>query len=219
MVARSQRHWSEVMHAHLDAPSDTARNPSLARDPLPQAREPSRDRDRVRLLMAVSEAIASNHELTALFRDLAKRLPAVVRFEVIALFVHDPDKGVMRVDMLGTADADRVPPGMEIPIDGTFSGLVFTTQQPIVVRSTELETRFPGTTSLLQEIGVDSFCVLPLTTIVRRLGAIGFGSLTIDAFGDEELKFLTLVAKQVGVAVDNVLHDETNRRTQEELRQ
>jgi formate hydrogenlyase transcriptional activator len=207
------------MHAHLDIPSDTVRDSSLVADPLPPAREPSRDRDQLRLLMAVSEAIASNHELTALFRDLATRLPAVVPFEVIALFLHDPARNVMRVHMLGTADADRVPPGMEIPLDNSFSGLVFTSQQPLVVRSTELEERFPGTTSLLQEIGVESFCVLPLTTIVRRLGAIGFGSLTLDAFGEAELEFLTLVAKQVGVAVDNVLHDETNRRTQVELGQ
>src|SRR5262245_28725453 len=207
------------MHASLDIPSNPVRDMSVVANPASHAREPSRDQDRLRLLMAVSEAIASNHELTALFRDLAKRLPAVVPFEVIALFLYDADKHVLRIHMLGTADADRVPPGMEIPIDDSFSGLVFTSQQPIVVRSTELEERFPGTTSLLREIGVESFCVLPLTTIVRRLGAIGFGSLTLDAFGDAELEFLTLVAKQGGVAVVNVLHDETNRRTQEELRQ
>ena len=91
--------------------------------------------DQLRLLFEVSEAVASHRDLTALFRDLARRLPAVVPFEVIALFLHDPEKNVMRVHMLGTADADRIPPGLEVPVDGSFSGTVFTTQQPVVVRS------------------------------------------------------------------------------------
>ena len=207
------------MHANLHVPPDKTSEMSLGGTPPPDPLQPSRDRDQLRLLMEVSEAVASNHELTALLRDLARRLPAVVPFEVIALFLHDPGKDVMRVTMLGTAEADRIPPGLEIPVDDSFSGLVFTSQQAVVVRTTELETRFPGSTSLLREIGVESFCVLPLTTSVRRLGAIGFGSLSIDAFSEAELGFLALVAKQVGVAVDNVLHHETNRKTQVELSQ
>ena len=74
--------------------------------------------DQLRFLAEVSEAIASHSNLTALFRDLARRLPPLLPFEVIALFLHDPDKQVMRVDMLGTADADRIPPGLELPVDG-----------------------------------------------------------------------------------------------------
>ena len=53
--------------------------------------ELSRNREQLRLLFEVSEAIASHGDLTALFRDLARRLPAVVPFEVIALFLHDPE--------------------------------------------------------------------------------------------------------------------------------
>ena len=62
---------------------------------------PSRSSEQLRLLIEVSEAIASHGDLTALFRDLARRLPAIVPFEVIALFLHDPVKNVMRVHMIG----------------------------------------------------------------------------------------------------------------------
>ena len=90
----------------------------------------ARNTDQLRLLMQVSEAIATHRDLKALLRDLAKRLPSIVPFEFIALFIHDPEKHVMRVDMLGTADADSIPPGLEVPVGESFSGLVFTTQQP-----------------------------------------------------------------------------------------
>src|SRR4029434_8103879 len=162
--------------------------------------------NQLRLLIEVSEAIATHRDLTTLFRDLARRLPPVVPFELIALFLHDPAKNVMRVDMLGTADADSIPPGLEVAIGESFSGLVFTTQQPVVVRSLEEASRFSKTVSLMQKTGAESFCMLPLTTTVRKLGAMAFGSLRPRAFDGSELDFLRLVVTQVAVAVDNVLH-------------
>ena len=89
----------------------------------------TRNSDQLRLLIEVSEAVATHRDLTALFRDLAKRLPAIVRFEFIALFLHDPEKNVMRVDTLGTSDADSIPPGLELPVDtdayNSVGGFVF----------------------------------------------------------------------------------------------
>jgi formate hydrogenlyase transcriptional activator len=181
--------------------------------------EALRSRDQLRLLLEVCEAVASHGDLTDLFRDLARRLPTIVPFEVIALFLHDAAKNVMRLHMLGTADADRIPPGMEFDIEQSYSGEVFRTQKPVVVRNPEEATRFPHSSGIIRQIGVDSFCILPLTTIVRPLGAIAFGSRRPFAFGDEELDFLGLVARQVAVAVDNVLHDESDRAAQAALSQ
>ena len=201
-------HPLQEIHGKMSVPSHVLDQPDL-----------SRSTDQLRLLFEVSEAVAAHRDLTALFRDLARRLPAVVPFEVIALFLHDPEKDVMRVHMLGTAEADRIPPGLEVPVAESFSGTVFTTQEPVVVRSPEDASRFPQSQSLVRQIGVQSFCMLPLTTIVRRLGAIGFGSLRPCAFGDSELEFLAQVARQVAVAVDNVLHDESNKSAKLELGQ
>ena len=72
--------------------------------------ESLRSRDQLRLLAEVAQAIASHSDLTDLFRDLARRLPGIVPFEVIALFLHDPEKNVLRVHMIGTADADSSTP-------------------------------------------------------------------------------------------------------------
>ena len=176
----------------------------------------ARDSDQLRLLIEVSEAVATHRDLTALFRDLARRLPSIVRFEFIALFLHDPEKNVMRVNSLGTSDAESIPPGLELPLDQSYSGLVFTTQQPVIVNSLA-ETQFPLAASLSTAVGAESFCVVPLTTTVRRIGAMGFGSSSPRAFDESEVEYLTLVANQVAVAVDNVLHAERARAVQEQL--
>jgi formate hydrogenlyase transcriptional activator len=173
---------------------------------------------RTTLHREVSEAIATHRDLRALFRDLARRLPAIVSFEFIALFLHDSERNLMRVHMLGTAEADSIPPGMEIPLDEGFSGIVFTTQQPVIIGGPKEAERFPRTVALMGETGVASFCMLPLTTIVRRLGTIGFGSSRQDAFTRRDVEFLQQVAAQIAVAVDNVLHDESATRAEQELR-
>jgi formate hydrogenlyase transcriptional activator len=185
--------------------------------PTAQARHSNRNSEQLRLLIEVAEAIATHRDLTVLLRDLAKRLPAIVPFEFIALFLHDPEKNVMRVDMLGTADADSIPPGLEVPVAESFSGLVFTTQRPFIVRHREEASRFPISMSLMQQTGAESFCMLPLTTTVRPLGAMAFGSTTARAFDESELEFLQMVVKQVAVAVDNVLHEESARVVQTQL--
>ncbi|MGH7206279.1 MAG: sigma 54-interacting transcriptional regulator [Nitrospiraceae bacterium] len=190
---------------------------AVAVDNVLHHQELTRDRDRLRLLLEVSESIASHRDLTALFRDLAKRLPSVVQFEFIALILHDPVRNVMKTHTLGTAEGESIPPGFELPIEESAGGWVLSTQQPLVVPCRDKETRFPKVTALLREIGVQSYCLLPLTSAVRRLGAIGFGSSTPCAFGGAELDFLQQVATQVAVAVDNVLHDESAQSAQQQL--
>ena len=181
------------------------------------AESPARSGDQLRLLIGVSEAIATHRDLTTLFRDLARQLPSIVPFELIALFLHDPERNVMRVHMLGGADGDRIPPGLEVPVDGSFSGQVFTTQRRVSVHSRQEAARYPSTATLVDQIGVESFCMLPLTTTLRPLGAMGFGSSRAVAFDEAELEFLELVVRQVAVAVDNVLHDESVRAAQQML--
>ncbi|MGH7255749.1 MAG: sigma 54-interacting transcriptional regulator, partial [Nitrospirales bacterium] len=150
-------------------------------------------------------------------RDLAKRLPSVVQFEFIALILHDPERNVMKTHTLGTSEGESIPPGFELPIEESAGGWVFANQRPLAVPCLAQETRFPKVQALIEKIGVQSYCLLPLTTAVRRLGAMGFGSRSPCAFGESELGFLQQVATQVAVAVDNVLHDESAQSAQRQL--
>ena len=143
-------------------------------------------------LLKVSEAIAAHRELPSLFRDLAQRLPAVAPFDFIGLVLHDPVKNMMKVHVLETA---AVQPhtarldGLELPIEESSTGWVWAHQQPLIIPSLAEETRFSMGITALRGIGVQSVCLLPLTTAMRRLGAIGFGSLKPCAFNDGDEAF------------------------------
>jgi formate hydrogenlyase transcriptional activator len=174
-------------------------------------------RQQYRALLEVAEAISVHRRLDDLFRDLAQRLPRVVPFDYINLVLYDPTANVMRLSLLVAPEPHTIPPGLELPVEGSPGGLVWKTQQPLVVEDLELDDRFPRLTSLLRENGVHSFCSLPVTTALRRLGAMGFGTKEQRGYDDSELRFMQEVAKQVAVAVDNVLHEESAQAAQEQL--
>lgn len=176
-------------------------------------------REQYRTLLEVAEAIAAHRDLGDLFHDLAQRLPRIVPFDYINLVLHDPTRNVMRLHLLSVPEPGRIRAGLELPVDDSPGGLVWQTQQPLVVEDVAQEGRFRTLTPLLLEEGVNSFCAVPLTTAFRRLGAMGFGSRRQRTYEDAEVRFMQQVAKQVAVAVDNVLHDESALAAQRQLEQ
>jgi len=169
------------------------------------------------LLLEVSEAIASHRDLNALFHDLAQRIPRIVPFDYINLVLHDPSRNVMRLQLLVVPQETTIKAGEEFPVDESPGGLVWKTQEPLIVNDIALEHRFPTLVARLRENGVQSFCVVPVTTALGRLGAMGFGSVQKRVYRQDEITFMQEVAKQIAVAVDNVLHEESARAAQQAL--
>lgn len=174
-------------------------------------------RERYRGLLEVAEAIAVHRDLNDLFNDLAQRLPQVVHFDYINLVLYDAARHVMRLHLLVVPEPTSIHPGIEFPVDSSPGGVVWSSQQSLIVEDAALESRFPQLTPLLLENGVQSYCCVPLTTALRPLGAMGFGSTQRRVYQEEEVHFMEQVAKQVAVAVDNVLHDEIAQAAQRQL--
>ena len=106
-----------------------------------------------------------------------------------------------------------------IPPEADPAGVAWLTQQPIFVPDVERETRFPEIVELVRSDGTRSFCVFPLTSPVRRLGALGFKSRETDAFHDVDPEFLQQLTDEVALAVDNALHQESAEKAERRLRQ
>src|SRR3989454_944157 len=174
-------------------------------------------RRQLEALLEVSEAIAQQRDLPALFHDLAGRLHSVVDFDFLTLVLYDPAKNVMRLHVLETRVPSDKPIGSESPVEGNPSGWVWQTQQPFVVTDTQEETRFPEFLHRFREHNVRSLAILPLTTAQHRLGAMGFGRLVPQRITDTELQFMERVASQVAVAVDNALNFATSQAYQSQL--
>jgi len=170
-------------------------------------------------LLEVSEAIAAHRDLGDLFHDLAVRLHRVVHFDYLNLVLHDSSRQVMRLHILETGQPTGVRPGLEFPVAETPAGWVWETQQPFVVADIDQENRYPRLMQTLRKEGVKSFCLLPLTSAHRRLGALGFGRGSVHPYSGAEVEFMQQVARQVAVAVDNALNYQQAQAYQQQLAQ
>jgi formate hydrogenlyase transcriptional activator len=162
--------------------------------------------DQYRALLQVSESIAVNRHLPDLIRDLSVRLQEAVQFDYISLLLHDPQRNVLRIQVLETPIQIPIAAGFEMGVDESPAGEAWKTQEPFIAPDVERDHRYRPLFKILKDLDIKSYCSLPLTSPVRRLGALSFCSLHRDAYPRDDVDFLQLVARQVAVAVDNALH-------------
>ena len=167
-------------------------------------------------LLEISEAIASHRELDQLFRDLAPRLHRVVEFDFANLILHEPARKMMKSHVLETPDPAYACPAAECPMESP-GGWVWETQKSWVVSHLSADARFPDLGRWLHERGIQSLCVVPVTTALRKLGALAFGSRVAAAYSEIDVIFLQQVARQVAVALDNALNFEQVQSVQQQL--
>src|SRR5215813_316535 len=167
-----------------------------------------------RTLLEVAEAIASNRELSALFKDLGGLLRRVVRFDHLWLNLRDGAGDTLNLYVIEPTD----PGGATAPLPVQDLAMwVWQNQRPVVTSITSQAEHWPDYYQWAQRLGMNSLCVLPLTIAGRRLGSLGFGIKQPGAYDSREFDFLRLVANQVAVAVDNALKYEDALAAQQRL--
>src|SRR5262245_4064797 len=172
---------------------------------------------RFQALLEVSDMIAGMRDLQELFRLLAPALRKAVEFDYVAVFLHDADKNLMNLHLVERF-FDRPPPLISMPPERTPAGRCFLTQQQLIIEDVETESRFDAEViGMMRDYGTKSVCYQPLTSPVRRLGVLSFGSLQPRKFSESEMPLMLRVANQVAVALDNALHFEEAQRHQNDL--
>jgi formate hydrogenlyase transcriptional activator len=165
-------------------------------------------------LIRLADSIRAQHETEALFRVLVDELSAVIPFDAIAQF----DEASKKVDWHICESCRQLDPRPSgIQIEGTLAWWVSENQQAAVIADVWQETRFSSTVEQLKKSGLQSACALPLRTAHRRLGSLVIASRRLDAYSEEEVRFLSLVADQIALAMDDAINFEASRRAQERL--
>lgn len=164
-------------------------------------------------LCEVSRTIASHRNMTELLRNLVPPLRRVVDFDFLALLLYDTAYKVMQVKALEKVrdSAVGLPPGTEFPAEGWLAGWARENQRPEVFNDNHPGARFDGTMQIAREYGIKSLSLLPLVTANRQVGALCLGSGQPRAYDSAELEFLSTLAGQAALAVDNTLKDEEVR--------
>jgi len=173
--------------------------------------------ERYEALIRVSQAIGAFRAPKDLFRAMATELRRVVQFDGIVVAQYDEASNEILWNACEVCHQQGPVSPPDIPADESITKWVFLRQEPLVIPSLDRELRFPQMMAFLQEKGFQSICVLPLTTVHRRIGSIAVASKRTDAYCTEEVRFLSLVADQAALAIDDALNFEASQVAQTKL--
>lgn len=119
----------------------------------------------------MSRAINVYRNPRELFRVLANELRQVVDFDFVALFLYDEVANKIKNAFLETLGKSGFVIPSDFPAEETITWWVYHHQEPVLIASRDQEHRFPGMMELYKRSGVESACILPLTTAYRRWSA------------------------------------------------
>jgi formate hydrogenlyase transcriptional activator len=162
----------------------------------------ARERDRLQLLLEVTNNVMANLELRDVLRAVSATLRRIMHCEVAGVLLPEAGRHQLRVYALDFPDSQGfIQEESLVPIEGSLPGKAFQTGKPVVVDRSdpaEVSCRIAGE-------GLQSHCLLPLISRNGILGVLGLGKRRESAFSQDDVEFLLQVANQVAIAVENAL--------------
>src|ERR1700722_16785771 len=176
------------------------------------------ERDRLRLVLEITNSISSRLDLRRLVEVLSSSLLGVTRCDFCALLLPDADSGELRATVLYNPDARGfLCDGAIVPIHGSICGKAFRTGKTEHFNHFE-EVRHdpesfgnPVGQQFYQRVmaeGLVSGCDLPLIGRSGVVGVLAALKRSERAFDQSDVGFLEQVARQVAIAVENALQYE-----------
>jgi formate hydrogenlyase transcriptional activator len=168
------------------------------------------ERDRLRVLSEISEALVSKLPMDELLSAISGQLSRVVAHDFAAISLFDKSTGEIR--RLGL----HAPGGMMVTIDeaavraeGLPSGEALATGKPVVITSRPRTAadfeRFPSPIYRKYGSRWGSSCSIPLIGVNGALGSLDILRTDEVAFTEDEVDLLVQVGRQVAIAVANSL--------------
>lgn len=174
-----------------------------------QAEEEARRRfERERLMLEINNAVVTHLSLRDLLKAISLSLRRIIPHDASLLTLHEPGGSQLRLHALDLHMFGTVPfeEGVLISLLDTPEGHAIASRQPVLVGPIVDLTRFSSPwVKHAVENGVKSGCAVPLITHNRTVGALSVVSAHENAFTEADAVLLSQCAKQIAIAVENVL--------------
>jgi formate hydrogenlyase transcriptional activator len=162
--------------------------------------------DRLKLILDMTNQVVSNLELSELLHAISASVRQVMGCDAAAVMLPDEEGKHLRVHALDFPGRKGVfSEGAQVPIEGTMPGDAFQLCKPIVINRLDPETVPPEMYRKAKDEGLNSFCDLPLVSRKRLLGVLAVARREENTFDEDQVRFLTQVANQVAIAIENAM--------------
>jgi formate hydrogenlyase transcriptional activator len=164
----------------------------------------ARERDRLQVLLEITNALVSELDIRELFPSISACLRRVMPSEYSSLALLEEGGTLLRNHALVfEGNPDIIPQGTGGALDQTPAGRAVETRRPVVLDQAELAQFSSPLVQRLAAAGLKSVCCIPLITRNGVLGTLNVGSMKDSAFTSSDVDFLSQVAGQAAIAIEN----------------
>ena len=176
----------------------------------------ARERDRLRTLLEINNAVVSCLDSRTLFETIVASLRRTFGLDYASLLIYDPEVRALRFHMLDFPESTgAIREDSVVPIDDSLAGQVFRSLEGRMFTREDISA-----TPALEAEGLCSVCCAPLIFRGQALGTLNVASRREGFFTPQDVSFFTQVAAQIAIAIDNSLSykriEELNARLEEE---
>ena len=174
---------------------------ALATDDAINFANSQRAQERLQLLLDLTNHVASHLNLREVLREISAQIRSVMQCDGVGIGLPSPENGRFRIYALDFPNAPAdLEEGYEPDEDNNPVAAVFRSGEPAVLTGENTKRLKIGA-----DHGIRSSVHVPLTGRGGVVGVLSLGTQRENAFSADDLPFLTQVARQVALAIENAL--------------
>ena len=156
--------------------------------------------------------------MNAAAETIVEALRGVIAFEYLEIVIFENDGWTVTWHLLHSNGLTQRLGLSDVVVNGTPTESVHTSQQALVVANWNEEPRFRKHGQFLSKLDIAARASCRWARGQRRLGVISLGTSRANAYSDDEVRFLSMVADQIALAMDAAVNFYLSRQAQDRLK-
>jgi len=164
-----------------------------------------RQNTRVKLLLDMTNRITSNLDLTDLLRAISGSVRQVMECDLVSISLLDSESGQFRIYALDFPNSRGFLHEELVTSHDGVTRRAFETLKPVIVNQFDPSEFGPQGSQIVLGEGLKTLCIAPLVNRGRAIGVLCLARKKENSFSEHDAEFLTEVAGQVAIAIENAL--------------
>ncbi len=159
-----------------------------------------RAQERLQLLLDLTNRVASHLNLREVLREISGQIREVMHCDGVGIGLPDPESGRLRIYVL---DFPNAPADLEEDYEAADENpvvAVFRSGEPVILAGDDIKPM-----PIAAKHNLRGTMHVPLTGRGGVVGVLSLGTLRENVFSADDLPFLTQVARQLALAIENAL--------------
>ncbi len=152
--------------------------------------------DRLRRILAVTDAALSRLDTEALFGELLERVRTLLNTDIAAIMLLDWDAQQL-VTVAAVGLEEEVRQAFRVDVGAGFTGKVASTRAPVVIEAVDEST---VASPILRRSGVKTLVGVPMLANGALVGVLHLGTYEARQFSEQDITLLQLVADRAALA-------------------